>query len=310
MLLPERAAEFLKRSASRSHSKVLAQLASSVAADPFVKVRGMIKDMIARLTQEANEEADHKAWCDGELKANKLTRDEKTRGVNEATALKEQLTADIMQLTSEIADLSKEIAQVEEALRAATEQRQKEHAKNAETVKDAQAGQEAVAQALVVLKEFYSKAATATSFVQGFQDDAPASFDTPYQGMGGSSEGVIGMLNVIHSDFARLEADTTSAEAEGARSFDEFSAASKEDLEQLNNDVESKDAEKTSKARDLESTEQTLAATQDELNAANAYYGKLKPTCLDAGVKYAERVEQREEEIESLRGALKILNDE
>ncbi len=33
-----------------------------------------MKDMIAKLTAEANEEAEHKGFCDGELGANKATR--------------------------------------------------------------------------------------------------------------------------------------------------------------------------------------------------------------------------------------------
>merc|ERR1719271_948242 len=58
----------------------------------------------------------------------------------------------------------------------------------------------AVAKALTVLQEFYSKAAAATAFTQ--QDpasDAPATFSKPYTGMGGSNTGVIGMLEVIQA---------------------------------------------------------------------------------------------------------------
>ena len=40
------------------------------------------------------------------------------------------------------------------------------------------------------------------------------------------------------------------------------------------------------------------------------YYDKLKPACVDAGLSYEERVKQREEEIQSLQEALKILEGE
>jgi len=40
------------------------------------------------------------------------------------------------------------------------------------------------------------------------------------------------------------------------------------------------------------------------------YYDKLKPTCVDAGVSYEERVARRKDEIESLRQALKIMQGE
>ena len=35
----------------------------------------MIRDMIAKLMEEANEEAEHKGWCDAELATNEQTID-------------------------------------------------------------------------------------------------------------------------------------------------------------------------------------------------------------------------------------------
>merc|ERR1719272_2463183 len=72
--------------------------------------------------------------------------------------------------------------------------------KNAATIQEATEAQTAVSQALTVLREFYAKAAKATALVQ-----QPAMPDTPYQGMGGSAGGVVGMLEVIESDFARVQ---------------------------------------------------------------------------------------------------------
>merc|ERR1719487_3203198 len=65
-----RAARFLQSQANKLDSRVLAALAVRADADPFVKVRKMIKDLIVRLMEEANEESDHKAWCDTELGTN------------------------------------------------------------------------------------------------------------------------------------------------------------------------------------------------------------------------------------------------
>ena len=53
---------FLKDKADALHSKRLSLLAVHVAEDPFAKVKKMIKDLIVRLMEEANEEAEHKGW--------------------------------------------------------------------------------------------------------------------------------------------------------------------------------------------------------------------------------------------------------
>merc|ERR1719356_1659288 len=108
----------------------------------------------------------------------------------------------------------------------ATNMRQEEKATNEETIKDAQEAQTAVAQALVVLKEFYAKAGEATALVQQggrrSHQEPPAIFDSPYTGMQSENGGVIGMLEVIQSDFARLETETSAAEETAQKEYDEF----------------------------------------------------------------------------------------
>ena len=53
----------------------------------------MIKDLIVRLMEEANEEAEHKGWCDTELSTNEQTRKEKTEAVETLHAEIDQLEA-------------------------------------------------------------------------------------------------------------------------------------------------------------------------------------------------------------------------
>merc|ERR1719191_1900310 len=254
------AVKALQRAAAHAHSKQLARLAARVMeAGPFDKITGMIKDMIAKLTAEAGEEADHKEFCDGELQTNKQTRDSKTADVNSMTATKERLEATIAKLKEERAALADAVAELDAAMSEATAIRQKESNENTEAIKDAKAAQEAVKAALGVLEGFYAKASSATAFTQAKarqpKYDAPESFDKPYTGM--ASGGVTGMLEVILSDFVRLDQETSSEEAAAAAAFEEFSATST--------------ADKDAKTEELE-TMRDLKSTQKELNAALKYF--------------------------------------
>merc|ERR1719159_837115 len=57
--------------------------------------------------------------------------------------------------------------------------------------------------------------------------------------------GVIGMLEVIQSDFARLEAETTAAEETAQKEYDEFMTDAEVDKAQKTKDIEHKTAKKT-----------------------------------------------------------------
>merc|ERR1719510_1338874 len=267
----------------------------------------MIKDLIVKLMEEANEEAEHKGWCDTELSTNEQTRKEKTEAVETFHAEIDQLEASIAKLAEDITDLTKAVAELDEAMAKATKLRQEEKAKNTQTVKDAGEAQTAVAQALTVLKEFYAKAGEATAFVQ---QPAPEIFDSPYKGMQSENGGVVGMLEVIESDFARLEADTKAAEATAQKNYDTFMTDSKVDKAAKTTDIEHKTAKKQDQNQALTTKRSDLEGTQKELDAALAYFDKLKPSCVDAGVSYDDRVARRKEEIESLQEALRILNGE
>merc|ERR1719359_900261 len=128
--------------------------------------------------------------------------------------------------------------------------------------------------------------------------------------MGGESGGVVGMIEVIQSDFARLESETSAAEAEAAKQYSEFMTDSEVDKAQKSKDIEHKSETKQNQEQALQEKKTNLAGSQKELDAAVAYFEKLKPSCLQSGGSYEDRVKQRKEEIESLKTALQILNGE
>merc|ERR1719247_1500465 len=306
-------AKFLESRAAQTGSKVLGLVAQKVYAaaeskipgfDPIAQVKKMMRDMIVQLMEQANEEASAKLWCDGELSTNKQTRDAKTDGVNELTTEKDKPNADIAKLSEEISELTKAIAEIDAAVAEATLTRGEEKETNKETIADALEAQTAVTQALAVLKDFYRKAATATAFVQVKDEPKKNPFQEAYTGQQGENTGVIGMLEVIGSDFARLESETSAAEAQAAKEYERFSIASAKDKAVKNQEMQDRINLQVTKKAGLMDTVGDLKAMQEELDASLLYYDKLKPSCVDTSGKYAERVQRREAEIKSLEECL------
>jgi DNA repair exonuclease SbcCD ATPase subunit len=303
-------ARFLQQEAHQLNSRVLSALAVKIGASPDLSiiddVKNMIQSLIQKLNKEAADEATKKAYCDKELSANEQTRTAKSETSASLKADIDKITASLATMAQEIADAGKDITELDAAMGKATELRQKEKAKNQQTVQDAVDAQSAVAQALTVLREFYEKASEATSLVQQSdgQPAAPEIFDTPYQGLTGSSGGVLGMLEVIQSDFARLEAQTTAAEEAGKKEHENFLEDSKVDKSKKKAEIEHKTAKTNEQKLELSNLKNDLVGVQKELDAANAYFEKLKPDCVDAGVSYEKRKAQREQEIKDLEEAL------
>jgi len=307
----KKVAAYLTRRGHELNSRVLSAFALRVEADPFKKVKKLVKDLIVKLMEEANAEVEQKGYCDKELATNEHTRKEKTETVVTLTAEIDELTASIKYLAGQMADLAKAISELDTAVAKATEVRTAENSKNTVTISDAQAAQVAVSQALAVLQEFYAKAAEATSLVQtSAVAGQPDIFEGAYKGMGAENGGVMGMIEVIQSDFARLEAETTAAEGEAAKQYEEFMNDSEVDKTQKQADLDHAESTKQNQEQALQETKVDLEGTQKELTAAVAYYEKLKPTCVSSGDSYEDRVAKRKEEIESLQEALRILNGE
>merc|ERR1719253_985840 len=117
----------------------------------------------------------------------------------------------------------------------------------------------------------------------------------------------MGMLDVILSDFARLETETEQAENSAASTYETFMNESNEDVAVKGTEIEHKSNKKDTCNETIASLNKNLKLTQTELDKALDYYDKLKAECVDTKVSYEDRMQMREEEIQSLQEALKVL---
>jgi len=287
--------------------------------------------MITRLLNEANEDAQHEGFCDKEIGKSKVTRNKLSEDIDALNAAVEDSKATIMMLTEEIATLTQEVADLDASVKEATKIRGEEKATNKVTVSDSEAAQAAVVAATAVLKKFYEKASLATGLLQvdrpkmgtdewkqlanpnfkGTVDKGHKAgmqtFGEANTGQQDAAGGVLAMLDTILSDFSNLEADTKAAEAKAQETYDSFMVESKKTKAVKLQKIEMDEADKAAAEVKLQEDTKDMKGTQDELLAADRYYEKLVPQCIDQGQTFEERTASREAEIASLKEALKIL---
>jgi len=294
----QRVTTLLEQRAALLSSSELKAFANMVSNSPFAKVSGMIKGLITKLKEEATAEADHKQYCDTELKANKLTRQKHGTKSNQLDASVEKLVGEIDTMSKKVRTLSDEQAALTEAQSKATGIREVEKKSNTQTVADAVAGGKALTTALKVLRDFYSS----QSFIQQAPDMEK------FGGQQGSSKGVVGLLEVIQSDFLRLETETTATEKQAQRVYDEFMADAKKNKDTKHKEEVKLKLDKDKALNDKSRQGKDLRLTNEKLAKANKYFDTLKPTCLEIHVSFEERSARRKEEINALKDAYGMLD--
>jgi hypothetical protein len=302
----------LKGKGQELKSTLLTSLASKIAGDPFAKIKKLIQELIERLLTEAANEANQKGWCDkatADATQKRTYSADEVEGLNAKMAKLEALSA---KLGEEIATLGKEIGDLTTAQATADKERKDEKTENANTVTEAKAGLAAVKMAIDILDKFYKTSAKAKvdlSLAQGPLDDAPdAGFKTgeAYQGAGAESGGIIGMMEVIQSDFERTISETKTAEAQAQKEHDEFTTETSKSLAEKNMAKKEKQSLKDETDNNQSDAESELGSQSKILATSIKELIELKATCVDTGMSYADRVAMREQEIASLKKALCI----
>merc|ERR1719272_2124258 len=295
--------QILKSLGSVAHSFAFAQMASMASSDPFVKIRGLIEDMISKLVKEAEEEATQKAFCDAEMGKSKTSKDEKTATLGKLSARIDGATTTIAENSEAIKTLEAEVAEIDRSQAEATAIRTKEHEDYSKSSKDFKESAEAVAKAIEVLKNFYDGA-----FVQ---ISSKTSLKTQKPEFGGAksdtSHTIIAVLEMSEEDFTTLLAEAEATEDEAAKAFEKLTDENKVSKATKQTEAKGKTSENKSLTVQLSHSQEDHASVSAELDAVNAYVDKLRPQCEEKAMSYAEKKAKREAEIEGLKEALSIL---
>jgi chromosome segregation ATPase len=304
---------FVKALAKKQHSQALSQLASKISAlvqfgrrngaDPFTKVIGLIKDMIAKLEAEAEAAAKEKAYCDEQMSKTEAKKSELEDDVAKLTSTIDTKSAKSAKLKEEVKELQEELASMAKEKQEMDKVRAEQHEAYKQAKADLELGLEGVGKALKVLRKYYESGSSL------LQEDQPAKpvFHKKAEGAGGS---IIDILEVVESDFAKALSAEESEEMDAQEAYEkrtqEIKVATAEDTKA----VEYKVQEFKTLDTEVDELKEDLASTQSELDAVNEYYAEVKDRCIAKPETYEERKARREQEIEGLKEALRILDSE
>merc|ERR1719343_426806 len=307
--------KLLKAQGMELHSTLLTALASKIAEDPFAKVKQLIQELIERLLQEAANEANQKGWCDKALADAEQKRDFAAEEIARLNSEMENLESDRDTLHEELQVLADDIQELKNARDNATTERSAEKAQSDATIDEAQEGLSALNMCIDLLDKFYKTInketveATEKSRNEALEGAPDAGFKNAEAYTGSQSEagGILGMLDVMKSDFIRTVADTQKAEAQAEQDHLEFMTESGKALAQKNEAKTQKSDQKNDVVAEYQDTDQVFLDESDKLQGALEELQQLKPTCITTGMSYDDRVSHRQEEIDSLNKALCIL---
>jgi len=292
------AVRFVRDLAQKQKSTALAQLASRMAqamrtgnGDVFAKVKSLISSMIEKLLSEAQADATEKAFCDKEMAETEAKKADNEATIEKLSTKIDSMSAKSAKLKGQVADLQKELAALARTQAEADRLRAEEKAAFDTNSAEMDKGVKGVQLALKVLREYYAK-------------------DAAHQSADGAGEGIIGLLEVVESDFSKGLAEMRAAEQSAVSEYDKLSKANEIEKATKEQDVKYKTKESKGLNKDTSDTNGDKATVQSELDAVNEYYRGLKARCIAKAETYADRTARREAEIAGLKEALTILDGE
>jgi len=279
----------LKNLGHKLNSYAMMELASSAAADPFEKIKGLISDMVAKLVTEANEEASQKSFCDEEKAKSAKEQETKSMRSDDLQSRLDSATAAKASKEMDIKELQKEIAELDASVSAATKLRAEEKATYLKASADFKGAAQAVEEAIHVLKEFYAGA----SLLQA-------------KGKTGN-DSIIAILENSGAEFTKMYMEAETTETAAADAYAKLMDESKVTKAAKTAEIGASESEVKSLNVAIQNGGEDLKMVAKELDAIMSYIEKLKPQCEVKVMTYAEKKAKREEEIEGLKEALSIL---
>jgi len=275
-----------------NHIEKTMRYSDRTGADPFGKVKSMVEGMINKLQKEAESEAKKKDYCDKEMGQTQSSKEDKEWSIEKLKTQSDVLSSATKTLKAEVARLEKELGSLVRTQAEMDKLRAEEKSLYTKNKPIMEQGLEGVKSALKVLREYFAQD----------QDSQSSS--------SGAAGGIIGMLEVVESDFSKGIAEMTSSEESATA---EYTAATNENniaKTTKEQDVKFKTAEYVGYEKTISDIQSDKSGVNSELDAVLEYFSSLKKDCIAAPSSYEDRKKRRDDEVAGLREALSSLGSD
>jgi hypothetical protein len=283
-------------------SMMLTQITTGASSeeDVFAKVKGLIRDMLSKLSEEAEADAKEHEWCTKETKETTTKKQDHEGVVAKLDSKIDKTESAITKATEAIATLEAELGALDQSQAEMDKLRGEEHEEYTKAAADYKAGVEAVQMAIKVLKDYYGKN---SALLQQPQVSTHSASE-------GAGAGIIGLLEVAESDFSKLLAEVEADEKEAEEEYVKQTKANKVTKAEKETSLKYTNKEKSRAEKSLSELKDDVDAEQTELDSVLEYLAKVNKRCVAKPETYADRVAKRTAEIDGLKNALKILQEE
>jgi len=300
-----RAAAVLTEAARRSGSELLATAAAVAGSAALQEVLQALNEMLSRLAEEAESEAQHKKWCDEELAATNSKKQEHEAAVADLKAISEDLSELIVEKQQALTDNQASIDKADAQYQEQTKIRQEEHtAFGVENAHYADAIA-AIGQAVEILERAFKPPVGAAALVQAGQ--APPQF-AEYSSKGAGGMQAVQILQQLSQEFVASKAHAEAMEKAAEEDYQKVSQAYQQARRDLLDAKDSLTAQMQSAQEKLDQTNADIESNSQQVAAAEEYLGKLGQSCGALLSHYEARVTRRKEEKQAITEAITVLS--
>jgi len=287
-----------KKDRSTELNQLVSRLTSSIRTslqmgeDPFAKVIGMISDMIAKLEQEAADDADHNAYCEKEMGETKSKKDARSDKIDHLNTQIDQMSAQSTKLKKQVATLQEGLAEISSAQAKMDKIRGEENSEFLSEKTELEKGLQGIQMALKTLNDYYGKD------------------EKSHQSGSTVADQIISLLETCEGDFSKTLAELAAAEQSAVTAYETQTQDNVVAKNTKTAEVDAKTKEFTALDKAVSDHQGDSNGLQNELDAVLEYMTKLEKECVIKKDSIAERIQKRKDEIAGLKDALNILETE